>query len=187
MGLHVILDCGHYKGVPGKRSPNWDKGVLYEWEYTRKIARTLMVRLTALGISNECITLGEQDVALSRRAAMVNEICKKQKKCILISIHLNAGGGTGWEVFTTTAKTKSDDLAKCFCDVFPLVFPDQRLRGCKEENFTLLYMANCPAILTENFFMDHKVDYELLNTEKGFQGVVELHVLAIQKYIEKYS
>ena len=186
MGLHVILDCGHYKGVPGKRSPNWDKGVLYEWEYTRKIARALMDHLTALGISNECITLGEQDVSLSKRAAMVNEICKK-KKSILISIHLNAGGGTGWEVFTTNAKTKSDDLAKCFCEVFSSVFPDQRLRGCKEENFTLLYMANCPAILTENFFMDFRADYELLNTEKEFQGVVELHVLAIQKYIEKYS
>ena len=186
MGLHVILDCGHYKGVAGKRSPNWEKGVLYEWEYTRKIARALMARLTAFGISNECITLGEQDVSLSGRAAMVNKICEK-KNSILISIHLNAGGGTGWEVFTTTAKTKSDDLAKCFCDVFPLVFPDQRLRGCKEENFTLLYKTNCPCVLTENFFMDFKNDYNLLNTDDGFNRIVELHVQAIQKYISKYS
>ena len=181
--MNVILDCGHYKGVAGKRSPNWEKGVLYEWEYTRKLARALMARLTALGISNECITLGEQDVSLSGRAAMVNEICKK-KKSILISIHLNAGGGTGWEVFTTTAKTKSDDLAQCFCEVFSSVFPGQRLRGCKEENFTLLYMANCPAILTENFFMDFRADYELLNSEEGFNKIVELHVRAIQKFFD---
>ena len=182
MGLHVILDCGHYKGVPGKRSPQWDKGVLYEWEYVRKIAKELMNRLNALGISNECITLGENDVALSKRAAMANEICKK-KKSILISLHLNAGGGTGWEVFTTTSKNRSDDLAKCFCDVFPTIFPGQRLRGPKEFNYTLLYKANCPCVLTENFFMDFKKDYDLLNTKEGFDKIVDLHVKAIQKYI----
>ena len=183
MELHVILDCGHYKGVPGKRSPNWERGVLYEWEYTRKLARALMVRLTALGISNECITLGEQDVSLSKRAAMVNEICKK-KKSILVSIHLNAGGGTGWEVFSTNAKNNSDDLVKCFCEVFPTFFPNLRLRGHKEENFTLLYKANCPAVLTENFFMDHKVDYELLLSDDGFNKIVDLHIKAIQKFFD---
>lgn len=184
--MHVIIDCGHYNGVPGKRSPNWEKGVLYEWEYTRKLARALMARLTALGISNECITLGENEVSLSGRAAMVNKICEK-KNSILLSVHLNAGGGTGWEVFTTTAKTKSDKLANCFCEVFPSVFPNQRLRGHKEENFTLLWKVNCPAVLTENFFMDYKKDYDLLLSDEGFDRIVELHVKAIQKYISLYS
>lgn len=180
--MHVIIDCGHYKGVPGKRSPQWDKGVLYEWEYVRKVAKELMKRLTALGISNECITLGEGDVPLMKRAEMVNKICAK-KQSILISLHLNAGGGTGWEVWTTTSKNRSDVLANCFCQVFPTVFPGQRLRGAKEKNYTLLYKANCPCVLTENFFMDFKKDYDLLNTPETLDKIVDLHVKAIQKYI----
>lgn len=182
--INVILDCGHYKGVPGKRSPQWDKGVLYEWEYVRRLARAIMEELRMLGIPNECITLPEYDVSLSRRAAMVNEICKK-KRSILISLHLNAGGGTGWEVFTTTSKNRSDELAKCFCEVFPTIFPNQRLRGPKEKDFTILYKSNCPCVLTENFFMDYKKDYDLLNTKDGFDKIVDLHVKAIQRYIQK--
>ena len=43
-----------------------------------------------------------------------------------------------------------------FENIFPDIFPDKKLRGHKEKDFTLLYKVNCPCVLTENFFYDNK-------------------------------
>lgn len=183
--ITIILDNGHGKETPGKRSPNWEQGVLYEWEYTRRLVHAIQTKLIALNIPSYKLVLEPSDVPLSERARRVNEMCKNQR-CILISVHLNAGGGTGWEVWSTTSKNNSDHLADCFCGEFSKIFPKEKLRGAKEENYTLLYKSNCPCVITENFFMDYKKDYNLLNTVEGFNKIVDLHVKAIQKYLEKY-
>jgi len=184
--ITVILDNGHGIDTPGKRSPEWDKGVLREYDYCRKLVMAIQNELIRLNIPSFKLVPETSDVSLSERARRVNELVAKQK-CIMISVHLNAGGGTGWEVWTTTSKNNSDKLADIFCKVFPSVFPDKKLRGAKEMNYTILYKSNCPCCLTENFFMDFKKDYDLLNTDEGFNKIVELHVKAIQKYIELYQ
>ena len=56
----------------------------------------------------------------------------------------------------------------------------------KEKNFTVIYKANCPAVLTENLFMDNKEECEYLLSEEGKQAIVNLHVDGILKYMEKY-
>lgn len=184
--ITILLDNGHGQNTPGKQSPMWEKGILYEWEYTRRLVGAIQMKLISLNIPSMKITLESSDISLSERVRRVNEMCKTQK-CILISVHLNAGGGTGWEVWTTTSKNNSDKLANCFTKVFPSIFPKERNRGEKEKNYTILYGANCPAVLTENFFMDYKHDYNLLNTDEGFNKIVDLHIEAIKKYIELYG
>lgn len=181
----ILLDNGHGKETPGKRSPEWDKGTIFEWEYARLLVCAIQNKLIAKNIPSYKITPESSDVSLSERARRVNEMCKKQK-CILISVHLNAGGGTGWEVWTTTSQNNSDDLAKCFCDNFPNVFPGKVLRGAKEKNYTLLYKSNCPCVLTENFFMDNKKDYDLLFDVATVDKIADLHVKAIEQYIQAH-
>ena len=54
-----------------------------------------------------------------------------------------------------------------------------------EEGFYILRKSWCPAVLTENFFMDNHSDLEYLQSRAGKQAVVETHVEGIVEYIEK--
>ena len=38
--MKILIDNGHGENTPGKRSPKWaDGSQLFEWKYTREIAR----------------------------------------------------------------------------------------------------------------------------------------------------
>lgn len=183
--MKILLDPGHGFDTKGKRSPYWGDGTqLFEWQHNRMIARRLHDRLIEEGYVVEIIVPEDRDISLHERARRANEICKKER-CIFISIHCNATPGAhGWEVWTTTRKNNSDKLAQCFLDVFPEVFPDKKLRGAKEKNFTVINKVNCPAVLTENFFMDTEDECHWLMTDDAVNRIVELHIRAIKLYIK---
>ena len=50
-----------------------------------------------------------------------------------------------------------------------------------EENFTAIYKTKCPAILTENLFMDNKEDVAFLMSEEGREAITRIHVNAIKR------
>ena len=171
----VILGTAHHKGIPGKCSP--DKK-FYEYQYSRKVCQEVKKQLENKGYKVIIDALQDdmkmnQSAELQYRCMIVNNLHKKYKNCIYISIHVNAAGAdgkwhnaTGWEVHTTKGVTKSDND------------PD------KESNFYVLKHTNCPAVLTENFFQDTKEDVEFLISESGFNQIVKTHVDGIIKYIE---
>ena len=180
----VLLDNGHGKNTPGKRSPKWGDGSqLLEWNYNRRLVDAIINKLNILGVKSVKIVPEDNDISLSERVRRVNNICKKTR-CILISIHCNAGGGTGWEIYSTTNKNNSDKLAKTFVETFKKDFTDKRCRGHKEKNFTIIYNSNCPCVLTENFFMDTEKDCKFLMSDDGFDRIVKLHVDSILKFLE---
>jgi N-acetylmuramoyl-L-alanine amidase len=109
----------------------------------------------------------------------------------LVSVHANAGGGTGWEVFTSVGETESDKIAQIFFEEAEKMFPEARMRGDesdgdsdKEAHFYILRTTVCPAILTENFFMDHKKDLALIISDEGREDVAKLHHNGIKAYLE---
>jgi N-acetylmuramoyl-L-alanine amidase len=57
----------------------------------------------------------------------------------------------------------------------------------KEANLYVLKNTSCPAVLTENLFMDNKKDVEFLLSDKGFHSIVRLHVEGILNYIKDNS
>ena len=184
--IMILLDNGHGKETPGKRSPVWKDGTqLFEWEYNRKVVDGIIKKLDEIGIKSVKLVPEDKDISLSERAARANKICQNNT-CILISVHCNAGGGTGWEVFSTTKKNNSDKLANTFIEVYKELFPDKKCRGHKESDFTVIYKSNCPSVLTENFFMDTESDCKFLMSDEGFNRIVDLHVNAIMKYIQEY-
>lgn len=196
--LTVILDAGHGKETPGKRSPLLEDGrQLLEWKFTREICNRIYCLLKSEKIKCVLANTDDVDYKLSERAKHINNLYNKEKKlghlAVMVSVHGNAAGcgdwksATGWEVFSTEGTTNSDKLAKCFCEVFPNIFPDKKLRGHKEKNFTIIHKTNCPCVLTENFFYDNKDDCELMLSEDGQLKIAELHVQAIKKYIENLS
>ena len=56
-----------------------------------------------------------------------------------------------------------------------------------EEGFYILRKTKCPAVLTENFFMDNEQDLAYILSKEGYEAVVTTHVEAIKKYVEEYG
>ena len=113
--MKVIIDNGHGNNTPGKRSPVWKDGTqLFEYEFNRDICNRMYIRLITMGI--DCVLLVPEikDVSLSERVKRVNKIARLYEGSFLVSVHANAGGGTGWEAFTSKGETLSDIIATHF-------------------------------------------------------------------------
>jgi len=192
----VVLDNGHGNNTAGKCSP--DK-ILREWKYTRDIARDLNKKLKEAGIQSHLLVEEVWDVSLAERVKRINTICKEfgAKNVILISIHLNAAGdgrqwmnAHGWEAYTTRGTTNSDKLATCLYEAAREHFGQDEVRedwsdgdADKEAGFYILKGSNCPAVLTENFFMDNLKEKEWLMSLEGRQSIVNMHFDGIKKYL----
>jgi N-acetylmuramoyl-L-alanine amidase len=195
----ILLDNGHGNNTAGKRSPD---GTFLEYQYTRDIAKSVFNTLKALGYNVELLVPELYDVSLSERVRRVNKRCEEYgaSNVVVVSIHVNAAGnGTqwmtarGWSVFTSKGKTKSDELATIMCEEAEKSHIDFKIRKDMsdgdadwEENFTILTKTKCPAVLSENFFMDNRDDVAFLQSPCGKEIVKIIHVNAIIRYANKY-
>lgn len=188
--MKVLLDNGHGRETPGKRSPVWSDGSqLFEWEFNRDIVKRIAERLKVSEIDAVVIVQEETDIALGERCRRVN---KYGKDALLISIHANAGGGTGWECYTSPGQTESDNFARILCDQARLDLPEWKMRfdisdgdPDKEEAFFILKNTICPAILTENFFMDTETDCRFIMSSVGRERIARMHATAIIKMLNQ--
>ncbi len=190
----VLLDNGHGGVInsqyqtKGKRSPIWDDGSqLFEGEFNRAIVNGIIQELTKLNISYVNIAPEYWDVRLETRVKRANKYATK--KCFYLSIHTNAGGGKGSEIFTSPGDTKSDKIATIFGNSYQKEFPSKLLRTDftdgdldKERRFYVLTKTKMPAILTESFFMDNEEECKtLLMTKEGREKIINCHLDAILK------
>jgi N-acetylmuramoyl-L-alanine amidase len=187
----VLLDNGHgglINGIyqtNGKRKDWGDEGIIYEGEFNRAIVNGIIEELTRLNIKYVNIAPEYRDVTLETRVRRANKYPKNS--CFYLSIHSNAGGGHGSEIFTSPGDTKSDKIATIFGHEFIKEFPDRRLRTDfsdgdldKERRFYVLTKTQMPAILTESFFMDNLEEYKnILKTKEGRGKIIKYHVEAI--------
>ena len=189
----IILDNGHGKETAGKRSPIWSDGSqLFEHEFNRDIVSRIAYLLTKEGIKHSILVPEEHDISLTERVRRANELYRAwNNNAILISIHANAGGGTGWECFTSVGKTKSDQYATILFNEATKQFPEWKMRSDmtdgdpdKESQFTILAKTSCPAVLTENFFMDTEKDCRFIMSKEGREKIAQMHVNAIKKMIQ---
>ena len=194
--MKILIDNGHGIQTKGKRSPD---GKFLEYAYTREIARRVVTELKNKGYDAELLVPEEDDIPLSERVRRTNAHCTAFGKInvILISIHVNAAGdgskwmnATGWSCYTCKGQTESDRLATCLYDAAIKNFPDKRIRtdfsdadSDWEEGFYILKKSLCPAVLTENFFMDKLSDRDYLQSEVGKQAIVDTHIEGIAEYL----
>ena len=195
--MKILIDNGHGNNTPGKRSPD---GRLLEWQYAREIAKDVVSRLRNAGYDAELLVTENYDVPLLERVHRANVKCQSlgKENVIVVSVHCNAAGNgkewlkaTGWEIWTSEGMTDSDRLAEWMLRMAELNFPDkirvwrqEQYQRDKEKNFTILKSTLCPAVLTENFFMDNQDDVAFLLSEEGKKAIVNCHVLGIINYIE---
>lgn len=192
----VILDNGHGCDTAGKRSPKWADGTqLLEYEFARDVVKRIETLLTARNIRCKVLVPERIDISLGERVRRANRIYDDNKgKAILISIHANAGGGTGWEAWTSVGQTKSDKLATMLYARAGEYFKGWRTRTDmsdgdpdKESQFYILKHTKCPAVLTENFFMDTEKDCRYIMSDEGRSTIAEMHVKAIEDYLKQNS
>ena len=193
----ILIDNGHGLDTPGKRSPD---GKFLEATYTREIARRVVADLIDRDYNAEILVPETQDIPLSERVRRINTYCQAlgKQNVILISIHVNAAGNgsqwlnaTGWSVYTCKGQTESDRLAGILYEAAIKNFPGRRIRTDFsdgdpdwEEGFYILRKSLCPAVLTENFFMDNHSDLEYLQSRAGKQAVVDTHMEGIVEWLE---
>ncbi|KAA6320447.1 hypothetical protein EZS27_029783 [termite gut metagenome] len=134
---------------------------------------------------------------MSERCRRANKIAVQSgvSNCLLVSIHNNATNGKarGWEIHTYLGKSKSDEYADVFWYEAKRLLPvDTKMRGDWtdkdadwDSNFAILRDTKCPAVLTENLFMDNEEDCRYLLSEEGKSTIVAIHVESIIKIASK--
>ena len=193
--MKILLDNGHGFDTPGKRSPD---GHFREYAYNRYLAFLIHERLTAIGLDVLFLVPEREDISLKERCRRVNKICQQLGKdqVLLISIHINAAGNgqnwldaRGWSCFTTRGKTKADALATCLYEAAKNHLPGIKIRTDYtdgdpdiEKDFYIIRHTSCPAVLTENLFMDNRLDVAFLESLEGSQKIVDLHVDGFKQF-----
>lgn len=195
--MKILIDNGHGENTPGKRSPD---GLFREYKYVREIAEEIERKLISRGFDAERIVKEAVDVPLSERSRRINEVCGRlgTSNVILVSIHCNAAGNgeewktaRGWAAYTSKGNTKADKLANFLYEAAENNFPGKSIRKDFqdgdpdwEENFHMLAKTKCPAVLTENFFMDNQKDVSYLLSLEGRTAIVRAHIEGIINYIK---
>lgn len=185
-----------------------------EYKFARLIVQSLAQKLKVLGNDVFVVVPEQEDISLKKRVERINEVIKQKGagNCIMISVHVNAAGdkdqwmsARGWSAWTTRGQNNSDKLADCLYNAAEFylqndpVVKDSYSGETKqkvirtdttdkdqdlESDFYIIKNSNCPAVLTENFFQDNKKDVQLLESEYGFDLIVNIHLLGILNFIK---
>lgn len=188
-----LLDNGHGKETPGKRSPVWPDGSqLFEWSFNRDMVSRIKEKAIRSGLLVVELVPETEDVSLEERVGRANKWHDVTNgRSVLISIHVNAGGGTGFEVYTSPGTTKADRIATVIFNGIKAAFPGMKMRADesdgdpdKEAGFYILKNTRCPAVLVENLFMDNYADCRFLFQEDFKNRLADAYVEAMQKINE---
>lgn len=146
--------------------------------------------------------------------AICNKIGTDNVILISVHVNAAGSGGVwrsagGWCAYTTRGVTKSDAIAAKLYEAAKVSLAayaealeagkktglyDSKQRPFRtdyqdgdadqEADFYIIKNTKCPAVLTENLFMDNKTDMAFLLSEAGRTAIVDLHVNGIINYIK---
>jgi N-acetylmuramoyl-L-alanine amidase len=106
---------------------------------------------------------------------------------VFVSIHVNAGGGTGFESYRYTStdsvtqnyhKTLHSNVLSAMRTIASVTD-----RGLKTANFHVLRETTMPAVLTENLFIDTSYDAGLLKRADFRTATARGHALGIAQHL----
>lgn len=195
----ILIDNGHGSDTKGKCSPD---GKLKEYAWARSIAKRVCERLKSMGYDAQLLTPEETDTPLNTRISRANAICNRYgaKNVLLVSIHNNAAGNGTWSAakgFSVFVSKNSSANSKKCAAFFTDEAISRKLMGNRSipaekywtwnwttSDIAILKGSNCPAVLTENGFMDNRDECAYLLSEAGKLQYTDLHVAAIVKYIK---
>lgn len=176
----VVIDPGH----GGKDSGALGNG-LKEKDITLTIATEVARRLQEDYEGVRCLMTRSTDVYLT-----LNERTNKANTAnadLLLSIHVNAGGGAGgFESFTYTTSDKATASLQnvlhtwIMAQLKPFNVID---RGQKKKDLHMCRESKMPAVLTECLFIDVVADATRLKRADVIEAFISGHVLGVAKYL----
>ncbi|MCG6182884.1 N-acetylmuramoyl-L-alanine amidase [Anoxybacillus sp. LAT_38] len=176
----IKWDKGHGGSDPGAVANG-----LKEKDLTHRIVEYAMDYLEAnyTGFKQRTTRAGDQTLTLSQRADKAN----KWGADVFISVHINAGKGTGFESFVYNGGVSSQTVALqnvLHNEILSAMrqFGNITDRGKKRANYAVLRETKMPAVLTENLFIDSN-DAKLLKNEAFLKAVGEAHARGVAKFL----
>ncbi|ADE87506.1 lysin [Deep-sea thermophilic phage D6E] len=173
--VRIVLDAGH----GGKDSGAVGNG-LREKDLTLNIVKKIGNLLAEYeGVEVHYTRTDDRFLELSERA----EIANRLKADYFISVHINAGGGTGFESYIYNGNVSSATIAyqNVIHSEIMKAIGNVTDRGKKRANYAVLRETHMPALLTENLFIDNKNDAAKLDSEQFLLQVAHGHVQGIVK------
>ncbi|KRE05366.1 N-acetylmuramoyl-L-alanine amidase [Bacillus sp. Root239] len=176
----IYLDAGHGGADAGAVGANG----LYEKNLVLKIQQYLISYLNSTYSDFTIKTTRTTDVflSLSQRASQANSWGADA----FMSIHVNAGGGTGYEdyVYRSASNASKTFQSIVHGQVQPtLLSYNHPNRGRKSANYAVLRLTNMPAVLTEIAFIDNRTDAALLQNEAFLKSIGESYAKGIAVYL----
>ena len=183
MAKKVVIDSGH-GGVDGGSSGN---GIL-EKEYTLKISNYIKKRLDELGIENAMTRTSDELLDQSARPKRAQSFFGKGDDVIVLSNHLNAGGGDGAEIIY--ALRNSDALSKLIAKELEASgqnvrkYYQRRLPSnpSKDYYYLLRDTPNNETLIVEYGFLDSTGD-DVNLIKNNWEDLAEAVVKALANYI----
>lgn len=173
--MKIVLDAGH----GGKDSGAVGNG-LQEKNLTLNIVKKIGNLLAEYeGVDIIYTRTDDRFIELSERAAIAN----KAKADFFLSVHINAGGGTGFESYIYNGNVSAATVAYqnvIHAEIIKAI-GNVKDRGKKRANYAVLRETNMPAILTENLFIDNANDAAKLKSDQFLQQIAYGHVIGLEK------
>lgn len=175
--VKIFIDPGHGGNDPGAVGNG-----LKEKDLTLKIAKKIRDKLQQYqNVQVKLSREGDQTLSLKQRTDMANA----WKADYLISIHINAGGGTGFESYiyngSYSGKAETDRKRGIIHDEIMKQIAGVRDRGKKQANFHMVRESKMAAMLTENLFIDNANDAKLLKQDTFLDKIAQGHVNGLVK------
>jgi N-acetylmuramoyl-L-alanine amidase len=171
----IVIDLGHGGSDPGAVANG-----LKEKDLTMKIGK----RIGDMLLDYEDVEViytrtDDRYLSLEERAAIANKVGAD----FFLSIHINAGGGTGFESYIYNGQVSSATIAyqNVIHQEIMKAIGSVTDRGKKRANYAVLRLTNMPAILTENLFIDNPNDAAKLESEQFLLQIAHGHVQGIVK------
>lgn len=151
--MKIVINAGHTKFGKGTGAV----GKLNESIETRIIAYRVMELLTASNHEIIPAVFDRSDNNLKEAVDLSNDAD------LFVSIHLNAGGGTGSEVYTWQGKETSK-AKNVLTNLSSLGFKN---RGIKDgSDLYVIKKTKCESMLIEVCFVDNDNDFKIYDAEK---------------------
>src|SRR5690606_27850140 len=175
MAVKIFIDPGHGGSDPGAVANG-----LKEKDLTLAIAKECnrVLNEEYEGVQTKMSRTGDTYPSLSARTKAANDWGADY----FLSIHINAGGGTGFESYIYNGKVK--DFTKVAQDRIHSVIAagdGWADRGKKRANFHVLRETRMSALLTENGFIDNASDADKLKDPAFLKKLGRLHAEGIAK------
>lgn len=172
----VIVDAGHGGSDPGAIGNN-----ILEKDLNLRAAQYMYKRLQELNIPSVIIRNKDEDLPKNERIKRVLNAYNNEPNTILISNHINAGGGEGAEIVyalrndATLAQMALDNIGnqgQIKRSIYQRVLPEN---PTKDYYYILRETGNTEPLLVEYGFIDNKNDIQKLtnNIESYVEGVVK--------------